>query len=151
MDKQPTNETRIDQLNSFLRGELSAVETYRQALDKLDRDSPARATLETCQRSHADRVDLLRDRVASLGGKPADGSGAWGVFAKITEGGAALLGDKMAISALEEGEDHGLKNYRDDLDKYEPSARAFVTAALLPKQEQTHRVMSNLKRQLAQN
>ena len=44
----------IDQLNSFLRGELSAAETYRLALDRLDR-SEFRPTLVQCSRSHEER------------------------------------------------------------------------------------------------
>jgi hypothetical protein len=33
----------VDQLNSFLRGEISAVETYRQAIEKVD-DEHARSS-----------------------------------------------------------------------------------------------------------
>jgi len=65
----------IDQLNSFLRGEISAVETYRQALDKVN-DTQARMQLEQCHVSHQQRVDLLRMRIVELGGEPAEGSGA---------------------------------------------------------------------------
>ena len=42
-----------------------------------------------------------------------EGSGAWGAFAKLVQGGADLLGDASAVSALEEGEDHGIKTYAD--------------------------------------
>jgi hypothetical protein len=48
---------------SFLRGEISAVETYRMALEKLDRGNPARSELEACMRSHQERVALLRDQI----------------------------------------------------------------------------------------
>ena len=144
-----TNNTDVDQLNSFLRGEISAVETYRMALEKIDRGSVARAKLETCQRSHQDRVAILRDAVTAHGGEPATSSGPWGVFAKAVEGGAKLLGEKVAIAALEEGEDHGLKDYRSDIQKCDADTRQLVTAKLLPQQEQTHRMMSNLKKQLA--
>src|SRR5690349_18504761 len=99
----------IDQLNSFLRGEISAVETYRIAIDRLDTNSASHGELAACMQSHQERVDLLRDQIRMLGGAPAEKSGPWGAFAKTVEGGAALLGDKMSISALEEGEDHGLK------------------------------------------
>jgi len=37
----------IDQLNSFLRGEMAAVETYQMALDKLDATSTARDAMST--------------------------------------------------------------------------------------------------------
>ena len=47
----------VDALNGFLRGEISAVETYRQAIEKLS-GSPARGQLEDCQRSHEIPVEL---------------------------------------------------------------------------------------------
>jgi hypothetical protein len=141
--------TSIDQLNSFLRGEMSAVETYQMALEKLDTASPARTELETCQRSHEQRVSLLRDQIVRLGGTPAKSSGPWGTFAKTIEGGARILGDKVAISALEEGEDHGLKDYKDDIDKLDAEFRPLVQSKLLPLQEDTHSRLSALKRRMA--
>jgi uncharacterized protein (TIGR02284 family) len=144
---QTSNKT-VDQLNSFLRGEISAVETYRLALKKLDNGSAARNELESCMRSHEERVSSLRSMVQQLGGKPVEGSGAWGTFTKVVEGSAAAFGDKIAITALEEGEDHGLRDYRTDLSKLEGSARQIVVSELLPKQEQTHRTLSDLKHRI---
>ena len=138
--------SNVDHLNSFLRGEISAVETYRMALDKLDATNPARAHLESCLQSHAERVVVLRDAIIQLGGNPAEGSGAWGAFAKAVEGGGKIFGDKGAIAALEEGEDHGLADYRRDLDDLDASARRLVESRLLPQQIQTHRTMSQLKK-----
>ena len=71
------------------------------------------------------------------------------MFAKTVEGGARILGDKAAIAALEEGEDHGLKDYKADVDDLAPEQRMLVTGRLLPLQEQTHRRMSALKKQHA--
>jgi len=137
----------VDQLNSFLRGELSAVETYRMALDKLEAMSPARAELEACLASHQDRVMALRESIIALGGSPSDTSGPWGVFAKTVEGAAKAFGEKAAIAALEEGEDHGLKDYRDELDEpdLDAQSRIILTARLLPAQQVTHDRMSALK------
>jgi rubrerythrin len=137
----------VDALNGFLRGEISAVETYRQAIEKLG-SSPTRPQLEDCRRSHERRVGRLREQVARLGGEPAKDSGAWGAFARLVEGGAKTLGERAAIAALEEGEDHGLKLYRGDLDKLDASSRQIVEMELLPAQEQTHQFMSTLKRTL---
>ena len=142
------NTTSIEQLNSFLRGELSAVETYRMALDKLDKASFARMQLQSCMSSHQQRVDILKGKIMELGGTPADGSGAWGVFAQAVQGVSDVLGDKVAISALETGEDHGLADYRQDMSKLEGDARQLIISQLLPKQEETHRTMSSLKKQL---
>ncbi len=140
------NDKNIDQLNSFLRGEISAVESYRIAIEKLDAGSPALTELYACSKSHEQRVEKLRNKVIALGGTPDAGSGAWGAMVKALEGGAAVFGDKMAISLLEEGEDHGIADYRGDLEKLDADSRAMVTSELLPQQEETHRKLSNLKR-----
>jgi uncharacterized protein (TIGR02284 family) len=137
----------VDALNGFLRGEISAVETYRQAIEKLSNSSTV-GQLEDCRRSHERRVAKLRDQVAQLGGEPTKDSGAWGAFARLVEGGAKAFGERAAVAALEEGEDHGLKLYRNDLDKLDAAARQLVEADLLPEQEQTHQFMSTLKRTL---
>lgn len=139
------NEATIDQLNSFLRGEISAVETYRQALEKVT-DIRVRSDLQSAHQSHQQRVDSIRVWVQKLGGTAVTNSGVWGAFAKAVEGGAKVFGDKAAIAALEEGEDHGLKEYRADLSKLNPEARNFVEKELLAAQTQTHRILSNLKR-----
>lgn len=136
----------IAQLNSFLRGEISAVETYRIAIEKLDPGSSALTELFACAKSHERRVEKLSAKIRSLGGTPDHGSGVWGAMTKALETGAAVFGDKVAISLLEEGEDHGLKDYRVDLEKLDADARTLVTSELLPQQEETHRTLSNLKK-----
>lgn len=142
-----TQNATVDTLNGFLRGEISAVETYRQALDKLE-TSPSRVQLEQCRRSHEERVNRLRQEVLRLGGKPEESSGAWGAFAKLVEGSAKALGEKAAISALEEGEDHGLKLYRDEIGKLDATARSVIESEVLPAQERTHKSLSTLKHSL---
>lgn len=139
----------IDQLNHYLRGEISAVETYRMALDKLDEASTARSELESCLQSHQSRVILLKDAIVAAGGTPAESSGPWGVFAKAVEGGALILGDKVAVAALEEGEDHGLKDYKAEVGDLDAATRALVTSRLVPEQERTHDQMSSLKHRLS--
>ena len=91
---------------------------------------------------------MLQEALTALGGTPAESSGPWGAFAKAVEGTAKTLGDKMAVSALEEGEDHGLKDYKTDVDKLDPQCRNIV-ARLLPQQQQTHDRMSALKRRMS--
>jgi bacterioferritin (cytochrome b1) len=135
---------RIDALNKLLRGELSAVETYGQALERL-RTSTFAADLAECRRSHEERVELLRQQVVRLGGKPADTSGPWGGFAKLVEGGAKLFGEKAAVAALEEGEDHGLKLYRTEVAKLDTVTRDLIERSLMPAQERTHQALSTLK------
>ncbi|SET00964.1 DUF2383 domain-containing protein [Stigmatella erecta] len=136
--------TDIDALNSFLRGELSAVETYRQASKHIKSDL-ARTELDACRQDHEARVAAIKERIQSLGGQPADSSGLWGTFAKVVQGGADLLGEKAAIDALEQGEDHGLADYNRDMDKLHGAARTFARQQLLPAQKHTHARISRLK------
>jgi len=139
----------IHSLNELLRGELSAVETYSQALSVL-RDAPdARRNLIECQSSHRTRVDRLRQEIVERGGHPESTSGSWGSFAKIVEGGAKTVGSKLALSALEAGEDHGLREYQDLLPTLDSAARDVVSTDLYPQQMRTHGIMSSLKRELA--
>jgi uncharacterized protein (TIGR02284 family) len=141
------NTSDVETLNSFLRGEISAVETYRQAIGHVS-DERIRSQLEDCLHDHEHRVESIRERVEKLGGKPAQGSGIWGTFAKLVQGGADLLGEKTAIQALEEGEDHGLADYQRDMDKTHGEARRFIRMELLPAQKRTHERLSRLKKTL---
>lgn len=138
----------VDQLNSFLRGELSAVETYDQCLEKLTDEPQLAKVLRDCRESHDRRAQLLRREIQRLGGEAAVSSGLWGGFAKLIEGGAKAFGKKAAIAALEEGEDHGRDDYQRDLNELGPDAVNLVRNKLLPEQLRTHEVLSNLKRQL---
>jgi uncharacterized protein (TIGR02284 family) len=141
-------QSSVEQLNSFLRGEMSAVETYQLALEKIDHISTVRDELLVNLKSHQDRVMMLQDAIRMLGGEPATSSGPWGTFAKVVERGAKVMGEKAAVAALEEGEDHGLKDYKNDIGDLEVQARRMVIDQLLPAQQTTHDRVSALKRRL---
>ncbi len=136
---------QIDKLNELLRGELSAVETYDIAIGRLEPASAARSTLQTCRDSHQRRVELMAKEVLSFGGQPSEKSGPWGAFAKTVESGAAAFGEKLAIAALEEGEDKGLRDYREAIASCEGPTRDLIVRDVMPLHEQTHRKMSQLK------
>jgi uncharacterized protein (TIGR02284 family) len=124
-------------LNSLLRGEMSAIETYRQAIDKLgdNPDDPWIEELRACQRDHRDAADALWHHIEQHGGKPSEGSGPWGAFAKAVEGTATLLGNTAALKALKEGEEHGLKDYEEALqDEDLPADCQAILRGLLPRQ-----------------
>ncbi|HEY9684892.1 MAG TPA: DUF2383 domain-containing protein [Oculatellaceae cyanobacterium] len=134
----------IDRLNGFLRGEISAVETYNQVMEKSDCAS-LRETLAICQVDHAKRVQILKNRIEELGGVPAESSGIWGAVARLFEAGAAAFGVRAALDMLEEGEDHGIESYRSQMFKLEPDDLRLVETQLLPSQELTHRAIRDLK------
>ncbi|WP_437999892.1 DUF2383 domain-containing protein [Sorangium sp. So ce185] len=137
----------IEQLKSFCRGEMSAVETYRQAIAAAREDWLVRQ-LRLNLASHEARVQMLRRRIEELGGDPPSSSGPWGAFAKVVERTAVALGHKTALSALAEGEDHGLKDYRNDLEELDCESHVLVRDVILPQQVSTLRTLADLKRQL---
>ena len=129
--------TDTNVLNSLLRGEMSAIETYRQAIEKLGSDphDPWIEELRALQRDHRDAADALWHHVEQHGGKPSEGSGPWGTFAKAVEGVAKLLGNTSALKALKEGEEHGLKDYEDALQDHNlPADCQALIRGILPKQ-----------------
>ena len=140
---QPTNKSDVERLNAMLRGERAAVETYGKCIEKLATSSRV-AQLTSLKASHAGRVGKLTGKVVELGGRADMTSGAWGSFAKLFEGSAAVFGEKSAIGALEEGEDHGKKDYA-DLDGLSEGARRFVQIELVPEQRRTHDALSAIK------
>jgi uncharacterized protein (TIGR02284 family) len=142
------NSRDIEKLNSFLRGERSAVETYNQAIEKLDDEPSIQQTLRSLRDSHSTRVRELSSRILTLGGKPDETSGAWGSFAKLVEGSAKLFGKAAAIGALEEGEDHGKRLYADNLDELSEGTKQFITSQIMPEQRRTHDALAALKRQI---
>jgi uncharacterized protein (TIGR02284 family) len=111
-----TTTTDVTALNSLLRGEMSAIETYRQAVEKMGDSGVGVEALRGLQRDHRDAADALWHHIEKHGGKPSEGSGPWGAFAKTVEGAATLLGNTAALKALKEGEEHGLKDYQDALE-----------------------------------
>ncbi len=118
-------------LNSLLRGEISAAETYTQALKKVE-GTPAAATLETLRKDHVDAANVLKRHVKAQGEKNETSSGIWGAFAKSVEGTAKLLGNKSALKALKEGEEHGVKSYERVLEKkdVDPTVKAAISPLL---------------------
>jgi hypothetical protein len=144
----PSPAQKVDQLNAILRTELSAVETYKIALDNLEHPSKARTGLETCLQSHQQRVALLRAAVDQLGGAPTHDHAAWERVVQVVEGLADDIGDKPTVAALEEAEDQRLAELRTELGKVDASTRQLIEMQLLPKQIQTHHTMSELKKLL---
>ena len=103
-----------DILNRLLRGELAATATYQQALAKVGNE-PRATDLRRLHDEHRTAANELRQHIHHHGGKPDQGSGAWGAWAKTVEGAAKIFGDAAAVKALKEGEEHGVKDYEDAL------------------------------------
>jgi uncharacterized protein (TIGR02284 family) len=127
----------VSQLNSLLRGEISAAETYRMAIDKIvaSPSSENVGLLREIQEEHGRAAQGIRDRITELGGEASDSSGAWGVWAKTVQGTMNLLGDTSSLKALKEGEEHGLKDYQEALDDVDAGSRQLIASQLMPRQQ----------------
>src|SRR5262245_21413827 len=101
--------TQTDTLNSLLRGEISATETYNQALEKFA-GRTEEAELRRMRDEHRTAANTLRKHVHEHAGGPSTGSGLWGAWAKMVEGAAKTFGHSAALKALKEGEEHGIKS-----------------------------------------
>lgn len=109
------------------------METYNQAIEKFGTE-PEFTALQSIKTDHIEAVGTLRQHVLEMGGTPADGSGAWGTFAKAVEGGAKLLGESPALSTLIAGEEHGISEYEDALkdDNVMEEIKHPIRSRLLP-------------------
>lgn len=132
-----SNSHTVDKLNELLKGEISAVETYDQALEKV-KGLPEGEKIAKIRDDHKDAVVVLQKEVQAKGGVPATGSGAWGAWAKTVQGTAKLIGDKAALSALREGEKHGLDEYQELVADQEVEASQKAFAANRIKDQQSH-------------
>ena len=130
----PAQQECIDVCNRLLRGELSAIETYRQTISKFVGD-PAITTLRQIQTEHQYAADLLRNNVREMGGEPSTDSGAWGAFAKAVQGVAKVFGESSALKGLQQGEEHGFGDYEDALADQDvlPGCKDLIRNELLPR------------------
>jgi uncharacterized protein (TIGR02284 family) len=124
---------QIDTLNELLRGEIAAVETYQQALARIESD-PGASELRQIHDEHCDAANALRQHIRHHDGSPERGSGTWGAFARAVEGVAKLLGNTLTLKALKEGEQMGVKAYEDALkdDRLSAGCKDLIRKQLLP-------------------
>lgn len=145
--RDPALQDSADQIGSFCRGELSAVETYRQAM-RVTQQAWVLTQLRANLASHEERARLLQQRILDLGGQPPETSGPWGAFATAVQGVAAAINERAALAILEEGERHGLADYRADLGKVDPESIRLLENRIIPQQSQTydalHRIVQSL-------
>ncbi|HET6584916.1 MAG TPA: DUF2383 domain-containing protein [Nannocystaceae bacterium] len=121
-------------LADLVRGELAAVETYEQALEKID-GFPDGTRLREIHAEHVYAVNALRGRLGQYTTDLPKSSGAWGAFAKAVEGVAKLFGNTAALRALHEGEEHGIKEYERAMEKewLDTEVKSLIVSELLPK------------------
>jgi hypothetical protein len=142
-----TTATDIDQLNSFLRSEMSAVANYGQAIDQLNQENQ-RSLFSECRSSHAHRVSMLRRQISSLGGTPSDEID----FSDSTAPPPSRPGSRSeraraVIIAIDECEHRDHSAYKVGLGELTAPTQLLVLRQFLPEQDRTRAVIGRLKRQ----
>ncbi len=123
----------VARFNQFLRGELAAIETYNQAIAKVN-NGAEELRLDQIHDDHVAAKSAIMNHIYHLGGKPAITSGAWGAFAAAIEGTAKLFGNTAAINILKQGEELGVDEYEGALrdENLGPACRKLINSVLLP-------------------
>ena len=108
-------------INQLLNTELSAVETYEEALQEKDwkvlSPDPQIQALFHILVDHLQAASQLGNEVQRLGGRPVNGTQARDSWSHRRMDAVRLhdvnrFGDKAALEALKEGEENGLKEYQ---------------------------------------
>jgi uncharacterized protein (TIGR02284 family) len=139
----------INTCNRLLRGELSAVETYNQAIEKHPATS-ATSELTRIRDEHRQAVSRLTANVREMGGEPDTDSGAWGAFSNAVQGAANLFGAESAVASLQRGEEHGRNDYLDALDSEHvmEGCKNMIRTELLPATDSHIATLERLEEQL---
>jgi len=124
----------LDRLKYLLQDELTAVETYEKALTSIKSDA-LKSSLGDLKKVHEERLKTLSAMVKDMGGEVPTKSGLWGTFAKLVEGGAALLGDKAIVGALEECEVKSLADYKSDIEVFDEALHKIMFYDFMPSQQ----------------
>lgn len=139
-----TTENFRECLESLYRGELSACETYNKAIASV-KESSTRMRLKEIQKDHLDAVSQLRSCLEKNGGKVPEDSGAWGAWAKTVTASATMMGDATTFKTLKEGEEHGVKEYRDAIVEEEIDFKTkSILQDFIPKQQKHIEALNRL-------
>jgi hypothetical protein len=142
-------------INHLVNTEISAVETYEQALQEkewkvLGPDPQIQAMFHILV-DHVRAASQLATEVQRLGGRPVNGTKAWNRLSPLRMDAASLFGDanpfgdKAALEALKEGEESGLKEYQAVLhhDVLSPEVKPLI-GSLEAKQQAHVRALEDL-------
>jgi len=138
-----TTSKAVDRIRYLMKDEMSAVETYDKALSSIKTENVI-AELTELKTVHEERLKTLTAMVKDLGGEAPATSGLWGAFAKIWEGGAALLGEKSIVAALEEHEIKSLADYKSDLEVFDEALHKVMFYEMMPSQQNCYEKIEKL-------
>lgn len=143
-DRKSSGDGGLSAVKKLHRGELAAVASYDQALEKISADK--KVELARIRDEHKDAVGRLAERVVALKGTPDASGGAWQSWSEFWTKAGAAFGDDAAIRALEAGEKLGQADYDAALrdDALDATTVALVRDTLRPRQDEHLRALRAL-------
>jgi uncharacterized protein (TIGR02284 family) len=122
------SEKLINRLNDLLMLDHDAVDAYEQAIDRL-KSVVCREKLREFQNDHRRHIVDLRKCIQDLEGVPKDRGDAKGFFIKGMTAIQSMMGDEMALKAMQTNERLTNKKYQEALDDQSiaDDARLIVT------------------------
>jgi uncharacterized protein (TIGR02284 family) len=126
------------QLDDLIRGEMAAMEAYDVALKDV-KDKNQKSKLQKIRNEHEKNISILSKFVASKTELLEDtsDSGPWGEFAKAWTKTRSFVDNEGALKALRQGEEHGVKEYKEALEDKSINAQLkdTIRKQMLPNQE----------------
>jgi hypothetical protein len=127
---EPERVVRI--LNSLLRSEISATESYTQAIPRFASDVEA---LREIAREHGQAVTELRAAIQRVGGVPDESSGVFpALIPRVGNGPAQVFGEAAALKVLKDVEERGLDDYQKAIQRLNGSEISWISETLIPAQ-----------------
>ncbi len=136
LDREFLREKELKALSALHSGELSALEAYELAIDRI-KSPELIPLLERCRNSHRLRMNVLGERMSELGKEAENSAGFWGALSNFAEASATLISDRFAITVLAAGEEFGLEQYNLHMKDLDPVSFELCQRELLPAQCRT--------------
>ncbi len=130
IDKRSRHSIQV--CNGLLHEEISAVETYKEAIERFS-DEPEAGELRSIRHGHASSVEALRQHILSMGGLPGLNSAAWRTFSCAIEKADHPFDKKDILLPLHRGEEQCQTEYLNALDDVDvlPESKRLIRAELL--------------------
>ncbi|MCX7708551.1 MAG: PA2169 family four-helix-bundle protein [Clostridia bacterium] len=130
--------TAVNELNAFLKGEIMAVEAYQNYIDGTQ-EQRIKDEFLRIQKDHKKHMEIISDRIKALGGEPEKGTGFAGIMSNTKLKLENVMGRNPfdTLKDAYDGEDKGVAKAEEivkgDLD---PESRGLIQGIL--KQDHEH-------------
>lgn len=144
------NDLSNEDIDKVLRGEYSAVQSYKQVIDKIE-EEPELQELEKFKIHHDLAVEFWKSEARVEGKIPEATSGVWGKAVEAFVGTSKILGNTTALAALKNGEKHGLETYTEMLDSVNLTVaqKGKIRDTFIPKQLEHIKIITAMEKKVS--